>query len=388
MKRFLATVFWAFFLVNSSLAHKDLWEIKATALPNNDNLSFSIFFSLEQLKASFPEKLNFDSYLTKDKEKLTVALAEIAPQVLTFFESKKAVAPFVRSVNIITNSFDEEDIEEFSISQVDVEMELIYPLDHTKNTFSIEWHAFADDLIKAKNIKRSEIPNDALDVSIFILDHQLSKFTVSPEKSALTWKRLLPKVQNTLDVKTTKVKTLQKRTKLAYVALISFIAALVLWSFSLNKVINKAACLLLILAICFFVLSFTKKETVHKISQLPEEDKVSEFMGTILPRLYKSVNRDEWEGLDSIIHTNFKKDLILKNFRPDSKKNINHVEAVEIDNILVREDKTVHVEWTVKTIFQHISHIHEKTLNYSGTFSFIEQNSNWLISHANIRQKH
>ena len=386
MKTYFISALLLISLSATSLAHKKFWEIKATALPDEQSLSLSIFFSLEQLKATYPKSLKINSYSIGQKEEITEVITKLAPGFITFKDGKKALTPFVRSINIITNSFDEAEINQFTIPQVDIEVELVYPLDITKDKFEIEWHVFADELMKAKKIASVEVPKDALNVSVYFLDNRLSRFTVNPTNKSFVWERRKPNIQNELRILNKEYEIKTRRSELAYYALVIFLLAVICWSLSLKKFMNRVSYLLLIASVISLCLSFTYKTSIGNIPELPKSENLKQFMEIMLSQVYQSVNRSEWEGLDTILSSDFKQKLIIDNFKTINKNILNHVETIEIQNLEYISNNSIQMNWYVKTIFQHISHIHEKDLKYSGSFSFSEENSKWVLSHAKIRQ--
>lgn len=373
-----------FCLSGSLFAHKDFWDIKATALPEDDSISVSMFLSLDQVNDFFEAELGLTEYSPKIKDALKSRLVSLVPLILSLSEGSNEITPFVKKVEIVIDK-DLENEESLSLSSVDVDIELVY----FTNSPKIEgrWYLYADSLIKQKVSDPNKLPKDVLDVSIYFLDEAQSKFVVNPSKTDFTWERKKsPPVELLLVVE--KNTTIEE--KAAYLPALLVLFALVYWTFIPSKTSIYISGLLIAFSILTHFTPVSSASRVLTLQTLPEENEVSAFMDKALRKIYISTtagNKNlKWDTLEGLLTKRQREKVFMANYSLKEKDIPYFVESTRILNLTILSDSKVECSWEANALFQHTSHIHEKTISFKGTFHFEPVGRQWLISDVNIRR--
>lgn len=384
LKKLFITISLLSFFQCSLLAHKNFWEIKATALPEEDSVSFTLMFSLDQLKEFFKDKLTIKDYRPEDKNKITEALVTLAPEIITLQESGQTITPFVKNVNLF---IDEELAQEksLSLSAVDIDIELVFLTNKTE--LHGQWNIYADSLLEKKSINLDTLPKGALDVNIYFLDENSSKFTVNSSNRNFTWSR-----KSTTEIKGLNGipihKSIKSRNNFIPLTLITLVA--ILWSFSTSKTFSIISALIISISALSFATPILRTSETVVVKTLPDEKAITEFMKSALQKMYvssTSINNDlKWNALTGVSTDSFRENMFISNFNSKESKISHFVESVKITSIRQISDNQIECSWSANALFQHISHIHEKSMSFKAKFLFELIDNKWLINDVNVRR--
>lgn len=384
-KELLPALYLFLFFSGNLWAHKNFWEIKATALPEEESVSFTLMFSLDQLQETFKDKLGLKKYNPEDKNKVIEKLVALAPKIVSLEDSGRKLTPFVKVVNIFIDEGLENE-KSLSLSSIDIDIELVFLTNspELKGT----WHVYADSLLKQKKIDLKTLPENALNVNIYFLDGNSSKFSVNSSQRYFTWKRTLNTSIPALKVTN---KNLTVEAKPAYITFILFLLAIILWSFTSSEKITYICCSLLILSVLSYTTPIFSASKVIKQKSLPQEKAINSFMAKAIQKMYISStsvnNRQKWESLKNICSENLKEKMYISNFSTEEKQVAHFIESIKIESIKRISNNSIECSWQANALFQHISHIHEKNMSFKGVFHFEAIGNTWLINDINIRRQ-
>ncbi|MCM8529371.1 MAG: hypothetical protein NE327_22805 [Lentisphaeraceae bacterium] len=384
IKKFLLT--FSLFIVSSSqlLAHKNFWEIKATVVPEESSMSFNLLLSLAQINDFFEVELGLEEYRPEIAPALKAKLVKLVPLILSLRDQSGELSPFVKKVDIyIDESLKDEEV--LDLSSVDIDIELIY----FTNSSKVEgtWFLFADSLVKQKATDTDQLPEGALNVNIIFLDDALSKASVNSGNPDFTWER-----KKSLPVEPLQV--VEKNTtieeKATYLPAILVLFALVYWTFIPSKTSIFISGLLIAFSILTHFTPVSSASRVLTLQTLPEENEVSAFMDKALRKIYISTtagNKNlKWDTLEGLLTKRQREKVFMANYSLKEKDIPYFVESTRILNLTILSDSKVECSWEANALFQHTSHIHEKTISFKGTFHFEPVGRQWLISDVNIRR--
>ena len=373
-------------IVQNLHAHRDFWAIKSTAIPSEGQVTFTLFFSLEQLN-SFPDLgINLNSYSDeKNKRELTEKISLHSDAFIELYSKDRKVKPFVKSINISTKSFDENE-ESFLPTQVDVDFELVFSFDPEETDIRVIWKKFADNLAKSKIQNQNELPKDALNVNIYFLDENEQKFIVNSENKEFTWKTNMNSQNIEIPV-IHKSETVYSRSMFSTIlCLVTLACGLLTWS-SFNKSIYSKIGLLIIFSSIAMLTSYKQmKET--QTSSLPDNSTLAPFMKTSLSKIYTSSaltdNELKWKLLNDYCTKDLSEKIYIENFSDSTDQVTRFTENLEIKEITQQGQNQIECTWEVTGLFQHLSHIHEKRMKFKGLFTFAESGNRWLIDSVSV----
>lgn len=380
----LLFLFLSFSLSGTLFAHKNFWDIKATAIPDEDSISFSFFLSLNQINEFFKQELNLKEYTPEIKERLTEKLVSLAPYILSLKDDTNELVPFVKKVEIyIDESLENE--KTLSLSSVDIDIELIYFTNNTK--INGTWYLYADSLIKQNASDLNKLPKGALDVNIYFLDEHQSKFVVNSKNMDFKWQRKKSsKIEPLLSIE----KNTTVEEKASYLPILLIILAIVFWIFSPSRFASFTSIVFIVISILSFTTPISSASKVVKTETLPDEKTITSFMDKAIKKIYVSTTAKnkslKWSSLEGLLTDKLKEKIYIANFSMDEGQIKHFVEMVKINSLKVLSDSKVECSWEADTLFQHTSHIHEKTISFKGIFHFELKANQWLISDVNIRR--
>lgn len=373
-------------IVQNLHAHRDFWAIKATAIPSEGQVSFTLFFSLEQLNSFSDLGINLESYSnSQNKRELTEKISSHADAFIELYSKGLKVKPFVKAVNISTKSFEENEVN-FQPTQVDVDFELVFSFDPEEKDIRIIWKKFADSLIKSKVQNENELPKDALNVSIYFLDETEQKFIVNSKNREFIWNtKLNNKVVDIPIIQ--KSETVYSRSNLSTtLSFLAFVCGLLTWSSFHRGVLPKIGLILIISSIFLFV--FFKQKNEILTSNLPDNSSLTPFMKASLSKIYiSSATTDhnlKWKLLNLYCTKELSEKIYIENFKESTESITCFTENLEIQKMVQLEQNKVECTWEVTGLFQHLSHIHEKRMKFKGQFTFAETGNRWLIDSASV----
>ena len=168
------------------------------------------------------------------------------------------------------------------------------------------------------------------------------------------------------------------------------ILAIVFWIFSPSRFASFTSIVFIVISILSFTTPISSASKVVKTETLPDEKTITSFMDKAIKKIYVSTTAKnkslKWSSLEGLLTDKLKEKIYIANFSMDEGQIKHFVEMVKINSLKVLSDSKVECSWEADTLFQHTSHIHEKTISFKGIFHFELKANQWLISDVNIRR--
>jgi hypothetical protein len=390
LKRFqLAILFSLFcFFAHKVQAHKNFWEIRAFVFEGEKQISIQAFFSLEHLQPHLKSTFKNDLYEIKNKEQLVEDLTASASRLIDLKVDGEAALPFIRTVNIFTDDIEDSKPQDFPISLVDIEVEFVLSMPLKPSKISVIWKIFPNEIIKRKNINIKDLPVDALNVNINLSGTQTKKFIITKQKPEFSWTPNQLSTSVTLPVKYLEVSINKASNSHITLVLFSLLLAFSSWAFLPSRKSSSLILISLLMAIGALSYANLNRETVKK-AELQNNDLEKPFK-EILRRIYSSVNstsdKKKWAYLDGVVTKPFQQKLYIDNYSSLLAGQDKMLEKIEIVSLKKESMNSLFCEWNIVTLVQHKSHIHEKKLAFTGTFTFAQDKNSWFLNNAEINR--
>ena len=289
---------------------------------------------------------------------------------------------FVKAVNIFTDDVEEQDLTEFPVSVVDIELEIVLPLPTSGTHLKVIWKIFPDEIVKARKIKLQELPPDALKVNVHLsgsLDH---KFIISREKPAFQWIPNQPSVSTHIPIEYIHKTQEKKQPYVIAILPTGLLLVFICWAFINKPIIPVTTCILITLAALLFTGTPKKDGQTAKLNVTTLKKPFNE----ILRRLYSSVNssseNQKWHLLNGILSDRLQQTIYSQNYRSNGQEKL--LEKVEVQSIEQKSDKAIYCHWSTVTLVQHKTHVHERKLSFAGLFTFSPKEKNWVLDKADV----